>query len=647
MGRSRSVWIGVVLGVSSGCSGGEDITETPGTPGQETPTPSTGETFANPPELEPNEDGVYELHFRPGEVELDGERYCLRTYNGLVPAPTIRIPPGSDRRIRVNLYNEFLREDWKEVSGMEGFEHPTCHDFNLTNLHFHGGHVQPNFATEDTSDPCIGDGCGEGDRYHGDHVLIRVDQGQMAQYRWDIDEDGIHHEGTNWYHPHIHGATAIQVVNGVAGVLIVEGATDQIPSVAATRERVMIINEIPVNHEYTTPLTEGESCSEMNLSIDNFLSVTEGMPMFVNGMKRPRLVSAPGQVERWRITYAGTPDEMGMELHVGDDSQCESYSPEKIIFTQYARDGITMPAFYQNDDIWVSPGYRVDSFVQMPETPQTLCLVGTRTHDLAGTVLAIVDVRDDVGLPTTTDMPTEEEVVAVAPPVAWTGLMDGETKTISCETVDTIHQRVGLLMPPVPIMPGEQQSYGGTCEHSDHEEAIDPDAPVCECPAPNINCRNFDTRRAWGYRSDRVVTVGTSEKWEVVALDGHPFHIHINPFVVCPNNSNKEPNFAHWRDTFWVQVEDGPREILMNFRAFTGQTVNHCHKLNHEDEGMMELVEICDPTDTECLCQGTDESGQCISQAGCQADDYQCQFAAIVTESYPLPPPPTPELCSQ
>ena len=120
----------------------------------------------------------------------------------------------------------------------------------------------------------------------------------------------------------------------------------------------------------------------------------------------------------------------------------------------------------------------------------------------------------------------------------------------------------------------------------------DPNDPVCVCPEPNINCRKWDERRAWEYRSDRVMTVGTSEKWEIRAFDGHPFHIHINPFVVCPTSSNKEPNFAHWRDTRWVQFEDGPTEFLMEFRKFTGQFVLHCHKLNHEDDGMMATFEV-------------------------------------------------------
>ena len=79
------------------------------------------ETFANPPELTPDAEGVYQLRFGPSAVEIGGKRYCLRTYNGSVPGPTIRVPAGTDRSVRVNLYNEFTSSDYREIAGMEGY----------------------------------------------------------------------------------------------------------------------------------------------------------------------------------------------------------------------------------------------------------------------------------------------------------------------------------------------------------------------------------------------------------------------------------------------------------------------------------------------------------------------------------------------
>jgi FtsP/CotA-like multicopper oxidase with cupredoxin domain len=619
--------------------------------GKQETTPSGTEppAYAEVPELQPDANGVLQLHYGPAAIEIDGRRFCLRTYNGMVNGPTIRVPKGTDRRIHVDLHNEFTKSDYRQIASMMGFGEKSCHDFNMTNLHGHGLHVQPNLATDDPADPCKGDGCSPEGRYHGDDVLIDVMPGMSARYRWDLDEDGPHHDGTDWYHPHMHGSTAIQVMDGAAGALIIEGPIDEVPGIAKAKERVMVMTQVPINHPHTVALKDGEKCTEDNLSVTDFLAVETLRPVLINGKLKPKMVTAPNQVERWRMIYAGSPDEMGITLHVAKDPLCNDWELPAIETTQIARDGITMQQFYKSDVMWVSPGYRMDVMVKMPATKQTLCLVDRRVTDQTGTAMLIVDVNDSAGEPTETSMPVEADVAKVAPPVTWKGVVDGKMTDVSCDTVKNVDQKLVLLMPTPgetpPNMPGDTTLT--SCDPSMGEPKPDPNAPACICPAPNISCRRFDQRRAWGYRSDRVMTVDTSERWQIRAFDGHPFHIHINPYLVCPNSSNKEPNFAHWRDTMWVQADDGPRDVLMSFRKFTGQFVMHCHKLNHEDEGMMELIEICAAGDEACLCQGKDAQGNCIPQSGCKAEDKQCQFAKLATDAYPAPPAPDPALCGK
>ena len=533
--------------------------------------------YEEPPTLIPDAQGVYDLHLAPTEVKIGDKRYCLRGYNRHIPGPTIRIAAGADRRVRVNLHNDLQRQDYREIAGMEGYAKKSCHDFNLTNLHAHGAHVQPNYATPLASDQCFGDGCASGGRYYGDNVLVEVAAGKVARYRWDLDEDGVHEAGTDWYHPHIHGSTAIQVINGAMGALIIEGEIDKVPGIAKATERVMVMHQVPIDSEQTVPLADGETCREETLSVNNFLTVSQFSPTLINGKLRPRLVTPPGQVERWRMIYGGNPDEMGIKLHRSLDDKCGSWDVlNPIELTQIARDGQTLPQFYKSDTIWVSPGYRVDSMVKMPTEKQTLCLVSRRIRDLTGSLIAVIDVDPAAGEPTEVNLPEQSAVSAHAQPTSWMGTVEGKSMQVSCDSVKTPQQKVVLLVPttegsatvgPTPVL----ASCDPGAYHQQHE--IDPSLPTCVCPSPNISCRRFDERRAWGYRSDRVMTVGSSEKWEVRAFDGHPFHVHINPFLVCPTNSNKEPNFPHWRDTYWVQAEDGAREFLMNFRKYTGQFV--------------------------------------------------------------------------
>src|SRR5262249_30131249 len=131
-----------------------------------------------------------------------------------------------------------------------------------------------------------------------------------------------------------------------------------------------------LDSEYTQPLKDGEACTEDTLSINNYLVTDGSKSVLINGKLKPRIVTPPGQVERWRMVYAGFPEEMGMKLHPALDESCERFdvlAPMEL--TQVARDGITMPEFYKSDTVWVSPGYRIDTMVKMPAKKQTLCLV--------------------------------------------------------------------------------------------------------------------------------------------------------------------------------------------------------------------------------------------------------------------------------
>ena len=84
----------------------------------------------------------------------------------------------------------------------------------------------------------------------------------------------------------------------------------------------------------------------------------------------------------------------------------------------------------------------------------------------------------------------------------------------------------------------------------------------------------------------------------------HPFHIHVNPFEVLADPT--EPGARHvWRDTLLVRGPDGARyaetkqelydrviRVRTRYRRYIGTYVLHCHILDHEDQGMMQEVEV-------------------------------------------------------
>jgi FtsP/CotA-like multicopper oxidase with cupredoxin domain len=94
---------------------------------------------------------------------------------------------------------------------------------------------------------------------------------------------------------------------------------------------------------------------------------------------------------------------------------------------------------------------------------------------------------------------------------------------------------------------------------------------------------------------NQIMTLGTTEEWKLRNESGevHPFHIHVNPFQVISING-KEIDRTSLDDTFPVPAK-GEVIIRTKYRDFDGKFVLHCHILFHEDNGMMQLVEIVKP----------------------------------------------------
>ena len=72
--------------------------------------------------------------------------------------------------------------------------------------------------------------------------------------------------------------------------------------------------------------------------------------------------------------------------------------------------------------------------------------------------------------------------------------------------------------------------------------------------------------------------------------DDHVFHIHTNPFQMVAINGEKLAE-RDWRDTV-VVPRNGSVTFRSRFLDFTGRFVLHCHMMNHEELGMMQVVEV-------------------------------------------------------
>ena len=90
---------------------------------------------------------------------------------------------------------------------------------------------------------------------------------------------------------------------------------------------------------------------------------------------------------------------------------------------------------------------------------------------------------------------------------------------------------------------------------------------------------------------NQSVKLNSVEDWVLTNTSHmvHPFHIHAWAFQVIDRGDGKaDPG---WRDTVAVPVGSKVK-IRINFADFGGKSVYHCHILDHEDTGMMGIVQV-------------------------------------------------------
>jgi bilirubin oxidase len=102
-----------------------------------------------------------------------------------------------------------------------------------------------------------------------------------------------------------------------------------------------------------------------------------------------------------------------------------------------------------------------------------------------------------------------------------------------------------------------------------------------------INGRTMDPARV-----DVSTSLGATEIWEVENLVGmdHPFHLHGFQFQVLDRNGVPEP-FRAWKDVVNVPKHSTAR-FIVRYETHAGKWMFHCHILDHEDHGMMGVLEV-------------------------------------------------------
>lgn len=479
---------------------------------------------------------------------------------------------------------------------------PNCfHGDNTINLHFHGTHVSP----QSPQDYMLlelqpyGSTNGSAHASHGGNGQVAVGSFQYAvnPIPWNQAE------GTHWYHPHKHGATALQVVNGMAGAVIIEGPFDdwlesQFPK-DSLKEKVMVIQQI---HEQNF----------MQIPTNKFVPTP-----LINGQLMPQVTMYPGQIQRWRIVSATT--EAGAQLTI--DFNGPGNVPIQV--RQIAMDGIQFaPQNYQKQPLidpsklsfQLSPGNRADFLVQAPTTPG----IYRATYDVFGAVINQQKERLNQIRGKRITAPTVEDVKgileAIAPGAAQPGLISINVK--ACEPGQSCP---AMSFPStLPELPSYLQNLSNPTVPHNVTFSLTTNGTTTGKPGqqPQVFAIAYDGGKPQQFNGDCAAftaPLGQTQKWTITQNTTnnpfHVYHIHINPFQVVQNGTGKTYDPPIWFDSITLPAQaNGPVVMLTKFEDYTGEYVLHCHFLGHEDRGMMLAVQT--------VCPGTNAYGTPDSSGG-------------------------------
>lgn len=367
---------------------------------------------------------------------------------------------------------------------------------------------------------------------NGDNPFVMIDPGRSFRYDYQIPDD--HPTGTFWYHPHHHGLAADQVFAGLSGAIIIDEPDP--PQVSA--DRVLVISDITL---------DGTGAVQPATGMQRMIG-REGEMVLVNGQANPVLSAQPGSRERWRIVNACVSRYLRPRLD-GQDLQ--------FLGVDLPMGGQPQPV----DELLLAPGNRTDLLVTTrtgTSTLQTLPYnrgsamgmgmgggMGSRGTDSGGSVIKLATL--------TVTGPPAPAVAPISLPPAVTDL---RSSTITTRRALTLAMGMGMDM-----------GSGGS--------------------AFTIDGRGFDPDRV-----DRTVPAGAVEEWTIANTSpmDHPFHLHVWPMQIL-TIAGRAIDPPTWQNVVNVPARSST-VVRIAFDAYTGRTVYHCHILDHEDHGMMGVIDV-------------------------------------------------------
>ena len=475
----------------------------------------------------------------------------LRSFNGKYMAPTLVLKLGDTLRIKLN--NKLPANVSKQSSV------PFLNHQNSTNLHFHGLHVDPTQIR-----PGV----------YGDYVVdlptAGVLPGDSRQHELKIPLN--HTNGIYWYHPHLHGSSNVQVSSGMFGAILIRDPADKFITSPDIRERVIHVHKLNLN-----------AVGKTESFYDSI--TTDTSAFLLNGAYQPTIVMRPGEVQNWHFINTASFYPFNPVL---DQHTLLAYAKDGNVFDRKFKPINADTSTQFGDQQWpgnaIYPGGRHSLIVQASSVPGTYYLrsVQVPAPDMKDEIVARIVVE---GLPMGTPVPLasglphyDDHIPITDAELASHG---GKQRNL---VLAILNKNDDKVVKPIPA--GEENEW--FIPESDGIADFANLVFVSGDASPGAKLSPF---QSLSLTVTQTVALNAVEEWTIQNLNKypHPFHIHVNDSYVVKVNGQAVTPF--WADTLPVP-SNGSITFRMRFTDFTGKYVWHCHALDHEDLGMMQLVNV-------------------------------------------------------
>jgi len=490
--------------------------------------------------------------------------YCFMTPDGL-ENPTLHVKPGDHLVITVT-------NNTPDAPLMMTLDAPNCGPggkqmkFNSLNIHYHGTNTSPT--------------C------HQDEVIKTIiNTGQTFQYNVAFPPDEP--PGLYWYHPHVHGIADAAVLGGASGALVVDGIENVQPAVSGLRHRILVVRDQPTVQLQENGLGESpggtpngipfQDVTINNITTNTMTDTTQNPP--VTTYTPAILHMETGEKQFWRITNSSSDTILDLQLQfdgVPQTVQVVAIDGVPVNSQDGALPGSLIPVTHFR----LPPASRVEVLANAPPPSVNLAQLVTLN------ILTGSDGDDDPNRPVFTiqvvgnvdnDEPASDDRVG-----QFTALNTNQRRFAGLGSAPIAVKRTVFFRENQPT--SFFMDVVGKPEH-----LFDPNA------APDI-----------------TATQGTVEEWTIEnhAKENHEFHFHQVHFLVESQNNFKINNDkeapaikGQYLDMVEVPNWDGnPAHpfpsvtVRIDFRGHdVGIFVFHCHILNHEDLGMMNIIQVVAP----------------------------------------------------